>query len=180
MARAVLLLAFLGVLLALLGIELNKKRAKATESPFDGSFELLAPDLWRQGYRWESMGSLCSVDVYVFLIRTGGDYILIDAGAPDDGAAKALLSGLKEVLMGRQLKLILLTHGHPDHIGALSAVIKMHPDVQVVVHEGEVPYLLGKSSYRVVRIVHDRLIPGLLGSNDSLRLESDLVGCSEG
>lgn len=105
------MLAFLGVALALLGTQVTKRILETSKSHFDGSFEAVAPALWRQGYHWVTMKGLFGVDVYVFLIKTEGGYILVDTGAPGPAAAEVLLSGIDTVLKGAKLKLIILTHG---------------------------------------------------------------------
>ncbi len=83
------------------------------------------------------------VDVYVFLIRTDGGYILVDAGAPTDEAADLLLDNLRKVMGDGELKLIVLTHGHPDHAGMLKKVGQAYPQAQIAFHEDEAPFILG-------------------------------------
>lgn len=83
------------------------------------------------------------VDVYVFLMRIDGGYILVDAGAPTDEAADLLLNNLKKVMGDGELKLIVLTHGHPDHAGMLTTVAQAHPQAQIAFHEEEAPFILG-------------------------------------
>ena len=83
------------------------------------------------------------VDVYVFLIKADGGYILVDAGAPTDGAAELLLGNLAKVMGNGELKLIVLTHGHPDHAGMLTTVAQAHPGAQIAFHEEEAPFILG-------------------------------------
>ena len=144
MPRGPLVLAAVGVLLALTAPQvINKIKENSEPSRFDKAFEVLAPNLWRQGYHWANLGGLVGVDVYTFLIKADGKYILIDAGAPTSDAAEVLLKGLDDVMNGSKLQLIMLTHGHPDHSGALAALVKAYPGAQVVFHEEEAPYLLG-------------------------------------
>ena len=150
MPRGPLVLAAVGVLLALTATQVTKKiKENRKPSRFDGVFELLAPNLWRQGYHWANLGGLVGVDVYTFLIKADGKYILIDAGAPTNDAAEVLLKGLDDVMNGSKLQLIMLTHGHPDHCGALPALVKAYPGAQVVFHEEEAPYLLGGARHVV-------------------------------
>ena len=144
MPRGPLVLAAVGVLLALTATQVTKRIKENSEpSRFDKAFEVLAPNVWRQGYHWANLGGLVGVDVYTFLIKADGKYILIDAGAPTSDAAEVLLKGLDDVMNGSKLQLIMLTHGHPDHSGALAALVKAYPGAQVVFHEEEAPYLLG-------------------------------------
>ena len=83
------------------------------------------------------------VDVYVLLIRTEGGFVLVDAGAPTDEAADLLLDNLEKVMGDGELKLIVLTHGHPDPAGMLTKVAQAHPGAQVAFHEDEAPLILG-------------------------------------
>ena len=82
----------------------------------------------------------------MFLVKTDGGYVLVDTGAPVEKSAELLLKGLKDTMKGGKLKLVILTHGHPDHIGTLRRVVRAHPDVQVAFHENEAPYILGETS----------------------------------
>lgn len=82
----------------------------------------------------------------MFLVKTDGGYVLVDTGAPVEKSAELLLKGLKDTMKGGKLKLVVLTHGHPDHIGTLRRVVRAHPDVQVAFHENEAPYILGEAS----------------------------------
>lgn len=36
-----------------------------------------------------------------------------------------------------------MTHGHLDHVGAIEPLIKVYPDLKVIYHETEAPFLLG-------------------------------------
>ncbi len=36
-----------------------------------------------------------------------------------------------------------VTHGHLDHVGAIEPLIKAYPDLKVIFHETEAPFLLG-------------------------------------
>ena len=40
-----------------------------------------------------------------------------------------------------------VTHGHPDHTGALAKILDAYPNVKVAYHEQEEPYLSGGASY---------------------------------
>lgn len=54
------------------------------------------------------------------LVQTGDGAVLIDGGLPQ--AAGLLLSRIREVGAGRELRLILHSHAHGDHAGPLAAV----------------------------------------------------------
>lgn len=57
MAKGQIILAILGVCLAVLGTQVTKLIAENKKTRFDGSFEPLFPDFWRQGYHWVNMGT---------------------------------------------------------------------------------------------------------------------------
>lgn len=40
-----------------------------------------------------------------------------------------------------------VTHGHADHVGALPQLLQHFPEVPVVLHSGEAPFLLGGEEY---------------------------------
>lgn len=40
-----------------------------------------------------------------------------------------------------------MTHAHPDHVGALPQLLQAYPDVPVVAHAGEEPFLTGQKHY---------------------------------
>jgi glyoxylase-like metal-dependent hydrolase (beta-lactamase superfamily II) len=70
------------------------------------------------------------VDVRAFLIRDGGRAILVDTGMQADGAD--LDTALTAADVGwADVSDIVLTHHHPDHIGALAHVVSRAPDAAV-------------------------------------------------
>lgn len=68
---------------------------------------------------------------------------LVDAG--EDLEGQAVLAELKRRGLGPEaVSTIFLTHGHPDHIGA----IRLFPNAQVMALEGEVPLVEGRAGSR--------------------------------
>ena len=75
----------------------------------------------------------------VYLIPGLAGYLLIDAGPR--GKAAAFLRALSHHgLSPRQIRLILVTHAHYDHVGSLNA-IRNHCNCPVLVHRAEAAYL---------------------------------------
>jgi glyoxylase-like metal-dependent hydrolase (beta-lactamase superfamily II) len=74
-----------------------------------------------------------------------GDFVLVDAGTL---FSSSLILKTAEKLYGRgsQPRAIVLTHGHFDHTGALSRLLKVW-SVPVYAHELELPYLTGMKNY---------------------------------
>ena len=76
--------------------------------------------------------------VNVFALR-GARTVLIDAGMP--GMADAILTNLDKAGIRREdVSLILITHGHPDHVGS-AADLKARLGVPIAIHREEASWL---------------------------------------
>ncbi len=77
--------------------------------------------------------------------ETGRPWFLVDAGL---GQCAKRIRKAAETLFGKHTRPagILLTHGHFDHIGALSDLLKIW-FVPIYAHPLELPYLTGRSAY---------------------------------
>ncbi len=84
------------------------------------------------------------VKLYVFLVQFGQDFVLVDTGAPGKEYSNFLIRGLHEAIGSGRLRLVVLTHGHIDHVGALPALRQTFADAQVAYHAEEAPYLTGQ------------------------------------
>jgi len=63
-------------------------------------------------------------NVYLLTSRASGEQLLIDAAADPDAIAALLADA------GGQLRYVLTTHSHHDHIGALAAVAAAHAEAE--------------------------------------------------
>ena len=74
-------------------------------------FDLVAPDLYRLGHSMQIIPKIMELHVSVFLVKSGRDYVLIDAGWPEKNHTDILISALKDATKGGTLRFILMTHG---------------------------------------------------------------------
>jgi len=73
---------------------------------------------------------------------------LIDAGVGDEGHLRSIEAALE----GRPLARVLITHGHPDHVGGLPRILERWPSTEVIRfgHQNEIV----EAGDRRLRIVH--------------------------
>lgn len=115
-----------------------------------GRFEAVdgAPGLYKLDVPWFATPfHKETLDVYALRLHAGrDDFAVTDAGGYDTplhAYATELELALRQ-LMGPSGRLthVLLTHGHLDHIGALGRLVRAWPDVKVIFHEMEWPFLV--------------------------------------
>lgn len=73
------------------------------------------------------------------------EWVLVDAGMPGSGH-RILAKAEDHFGPGHQLKAIILTHGHFDHVGGLIDILEKHK-VPVYAHPLEFSYLKGATDY---------------------------------
>jgi glyoxylase-like metal-dependent hydrolase (beta-lactamase superfamily II) len=80
-----------------------------------------------------------SANVYVFEERDG--ISLFDVGCGSNAAVERLLSALKYLNWdSKPVRKIVLSHAHPDHMGAMNALLSETTPEAVLLHELDVPY----------------------------------------
>ena len=53
-----------------------------------------------------------------------------------------------------------MTHSHLDHVGAIEPLKQVYPELKVIVHETEAPYLIGGEEYSCYDYLPGGLSPG--------------------
>jgi glyoxylase-like metal-dependent hydrolase (beta-lactamase superfamily II) len=149
MAIASRLLTALAVLVAWVGFKILTKPPLNVPEPV---FKEIRPGLSRLSYD-VSFTPLIVFPVAVFLVHTGDDnYVLIDTGLEDALVPRQIQSAL--TANGGTLKMILLTHGHQDHVGNLPQLLQQYPDVKVGLHEAEAPFVTTGQGYSIEKGDH--------------------------
>jgi hydroxyacylglutathione hydrolase len=81
-----------------------------------------------------------SANCYIVGPRSGGEGMVIDPG----GNEGEIIKGIDD--SGLDIKIIVLTHGHSDHIAALRDV-QDHTGAQVAIHVEDADFLEGRGSF---------------------------------
>ena len=84
------------------------------------------------------------IPIHVWVVAEEEGVTLVDTGMPmmANGIVKFI-----DRLQAGPLQRIVLTHGHPDHVGALKRILRANP-VPVFAHRTEIPYIEGELPYR--------------------------------
>ena len=81
------------------------------------------------------------IDVNTYVLEIGGETAVIDCGEFSDE--------IKKRLEGVNVKYILLTHGHADHILGVADLKQAHPEAKLLVHELDREYLESERLHRL-------------------------------
>jgi hydroxyacylglutathione hydrolase len=95
-----------------------------------------------EGVRWIPGRDSFLPDSHVYVIGKPetSEYALVDCGLMDMGSYK--LEQLESAgISPKQVKRIIMTHTHLDHIGCLPELLRELPEAEVWVHENEASYL---------------------------------------
>lgn len=114
-----------------------------------------------------------------YLLDAGPELVLVDAGFP--GKAQLVFDALRE--LGRSpkdLKHLVLTHGHPDHIGSAAAIVK-ETGAATYLHPADIPFAESGGPFRpmtagrgLMKIVF-RLVWDQNGRTEPFRVDRALV-----
>lgn len=104
------------------------------------------PDLYQLTYVMEE----ADISVHQYLLMTE-EPILMQIGAIPE--AKAILSGVKELLGEQPLKYLLISHFEADECGGVNLAIKEYPDLTCVCSETTAEQLLGFDLAKNIKIM---------------------------
>lgn len=82
---------------------------------------------------------LLATNCYLLVDREAGEAIVVDPGTSSEGELEPLLREAER--LGAEVKLIINTHGHPDHVAGNSR-LKELTGARVLIHEADASMLL--------------------------------------
>lgn len=115
-----------------------------------------------------SLRSWMVIPFHVWVVVEEDGVTLVDAGMPF--MAGGILKFIDQLQAG-PLQRIVLTHGHPDHVGSLQRILQVHP-VPVYAHRAEIPYLEGQLPYPGKKL----MAPMAAGATRELPMEGGETG----
>lgn len=94
-----------------------------------------------------SVSIWAGVPLRVWLVKEDGGVTLVDAGL--SMMARGIWRAVEELDVG-ELRRIVLTHGHPDHVGSIGRILEKK-EIPVYAHAVEIPYTQGDIAYPLRR-----------------------------
>jgi glyoxylase-like metal-dependent hydrolase (beta-lactamase superfamily II) len=114
----------------------------------NGSVSEVAPRIWVVPVRLPLVGL---ETVLTYALELGDGLLLVDAGFGDEESVASLDVGLRAIGASlAQVRGAVFTHAHADHYGSAAAV-REHSGAWIALHEQELPYLRGPSSFETGR-----------------------------
>ena len=94
--------------------------------------------------------------IYPTLIKKGQELTLIDTGFPNQvDTIKSAIE--KENLDFTNLKTIILTHHDVDHMGNVKSLLKLLPQIELIVFEDEADYINGSKTPCKIEMIEKNL-----------------------
>ena len=93
--------------------------------------------------------AVSAMDNNAYLLTSAGEHLLVDAAA-EPGA----IAGLVAASPG-ELRYVLTTHSHHDHIGALAAVAAAHPEAEILSGEADAAAITAATGVPITRRLKD-------------------------
>ena len=110
-------------------------------------FQLVTDNIARLELKTK-IADLVSTTVTAWLVRGEDGFVLIDTGPPQ--TAGDMVEAVADATGGKGPSLILLTHGHYNHAGGLTA-LQLAWNPPIAAHIEEVPYIVGDRDYPRIR-----------------------------
>jgi glyoxylase-like metal-dependent hydrolase (beta-lactamase superfamily II) len=110
--------------------------------------------------------------ISLWAVKEEGGITLVDTGIKQMG--KGILKEIDRLKLG-PLQRIVLTHGHPDHTGAIER-LRADRNIPVYAHPLEIPYMEGEAPYPDKKKASVLVRPGLVQSLEKAEGELSSIG----
>ena len=116
--------------------------------------------------------------VNCYLVEEEQELTLIDAALPY--SAKGIIRAAREI--GKPITKLILTHAHSDHVGALDAIKKQLPDIEVSISARDASLLAGDTTLlegEPASPIRGGVLKNILTKPDRYLMEGDCIGSLE-